>query len=42
MMFPDPKTENEKKINDIQFKLIMLVCVSTIIFCIVMYPIVMM
>lgn len=41
MFYPTPKNKTEEKINEIQFKFLMGLGVATIIFGIIMYPIVM-
>lgn len=41
MFYPNPKNKYEEKINNIQYKFLLILGISTIIFGIVMYPFVM-
>lgn len=38
MLFPNPKNEGEKKMNDMQFKFLLFLGIGTILFGIFMYP----
>lgn len=41
MMFPNPKNDVEKKMNELEYKFLKALGIVTIVFGIVMYPIVM-